>query len=238
MPKKLNTAILMSLFGGVALGGAAGTEGPVTFTVSIDSVMTLQTLAFPDGSHTSRLISPGVYVVAKDRFLFLTPGQSARAGLERVDEVGELSPSLVSTRRDRPELKPTQFLHNEDFTITGEPGDHLHLAVIFAHADDVLDTPREAGIDLFTADGRPVSGEMTASLVLWNAGTDVNEAPSIDVHQASRPTAQNKGDPEQCPVALANHRLGYPRVASVLRLRVSPVIPSSGEATVTARDRC
>ncbi|QRM34664.1 spondin domain-containing protein [Microvirga sp. VF16] len=213
--------LAMTLVAGAAITSAAHAEGPVTFAVSIESITSNETLTLPDGRRTRAPISPGLYVVSKDKFVFFTPGQPAGTALESLAEDGNPTPLIAALNHGRSSPIAQPFLHNEDFTITAEPGDRLHFAVMFVQSNDLVYAPQEGGMDLFTADGQPVSGELTASVALWDAGTEVNQPPGVGSDQAPRQAAPNTGASEN-GVLRRIDEASYPPAASVIRVTVAP----------------
>src|SRR5205823_12964939 len=115
------------------------------------------------------------------------------------------------------------FMHNEDFTVTATPGDRLHFAVMFVKSNDLFYAPREGGIALFNGKGRPIAGDRTADLVLWDAGTEVNEAPGAGPNQATRQSQPNTGPDENGVVRPVKDGFTYPAVAKVIRVTITPL---------------
>ena len=113
-----------------------------------------------------------------------------------------------------------------DFTIEGRPGDRLSLAFMLGHSNDGIIGTGADGIALFDARGRPVAGDVTSALGLWDAGTEVNEEPGVGRNQGMRQGAPGAGDPERRPVrALAEAEYGrrWPAANRILRVTITPV---------------
>ncbi len=53
----------------------------------------------------------------------------------------------------------------------------------------------ESGIDLYK-DGKAISGNITSQIILWDAGTEVNQEPGIGPDQGPRQKAPNTGKAE------------------------------------------
>ena len=70
--------------------------------------------------------------------------------------------------------------------------------------------------------GRPVSGDMTPQLSLWDAGTEVNEEPGLGPNQGPRQQAEDAGTAERNAVVHVRDRWSYPRTGAVLRLAITP----------------
>ena len=109
------------------------------------------------------------------------------------------------------------------FTVSAEPGDMLSLATMFVQSNDLLYAPDEAGIDLFSSTGSPVSGNVTAQLLLWDAGTEVNEEPGVGLNQAPRQSGPNTGADENGLVRSVDDGYSYPDVASVILVTITPM---------------
>ena len=58
-------------------------------------------------------------------------------------------------------------------------------------------------------------------LMLWDAGTEVNEEPGIGLNQAPRQAAADTGEDEHGTVHLVNDMYDYPDVTEVLRITIS-----------------
>ena len=69
--------------------------------------------------------------------------------------------------------------------------------------------------------GKPKSGEMTAQLSLWDAGTEVNEEPGLGPNQGPRQTAPDAGVTEHQGIAHVHDKYAYPRTGDVLRMTIT-----------------
>ncbi len=115
--------------------------------------------------------------------------------------------------------------HYFEFTIEARPGDRLSLAMMIAQSNDGLVATGPEGIALFDASGRPVAGDVTGQLALWDAGTEVNEEPGLGRNQGLRQGAPHAGDPERRPVRLmseAEFGALWPAVGEIVRVTVRP----------------
>jgi hypothetical protein len=219
------------LLGAVALlgvhaapGAPAWADGPVTFSVLIESVSNQNTLVLPDGTTTRAPISPGLYLVSPKKWaVFHTGDVASGTPLERLAEEGNPDPLIETLTVDG--RRATRFLHDEAFTVTAEPGDRLHFAVMFAESNDLFLTPRASGIELFDWQGRPLSGDATSAIVLWDAGTEVNQPPGAGPDQAPRQAAPNTGADENSVIRVVADGFRYPAVADVIRVTITPTAP-------------
>lgn len=77
------------------------------------------------------------------------------------------------------------------------------------------------GIPLFDEQGRPAIGEVSDRVRLWDAGTELNDAPGAGEHQAPREKAANTGPSENGVVRLVGDGFVYPEVPEVLRITIN-----------------
>ena len=107
-----------------------------------------------------------------------------------------------------------------EFEISASPGQSLSLAWMFGQSNDLFYS-NDRPIALF-AGGKPVSGDMTAQLSLWDAGTEVNEEPGIGPNQGTRQKSPDAGIVEQQSIAHVRDRYNYPATGQVLRMTITP----------------
>jgi hypothetical protein len=107
-----------------------------------------------------------------------------------------------------------------EFEVSAAPGQSLSLAWMFGQSNDLFYS-NERPIALFVGT-KPVSGEMTAQLSLWDAGTEVNEEPGLGPNQAPRQKSPDAGTAERESVAHVRDRYSYPLINQVLRLSITP----------------
>ena len=112
-----------------------------------------------------------------------------------------------------------------EFTITARTGDRLSIAMMVAQSNDGLVATGADAIALFDDAGKPVSGDVTSRLALWDAGTEVNEDPGLGRNQGLRQGAPHAGDPERKPVRLmtdAEFGRLWPGVDRIVRVTLTP----------------
>ena len=107
-----------------------------------------------------------------------------------------------------------------EFELSASPGQSLSLAWMFGQSNDLFYS-NERPIVLFVG-GKPVSGDMTAQVSLWDAGTEVNEEPGLGPNQAPRQKSPDAGTAEQQSIAHVRDPYTYPRTGQVLRLTITP----------------
>ncbi|HHH50351.1 MAG TPA: hypothetical protein ENK52_05170 [Saprospiraceae bacterium] len=91
---------------------------------------------------------------------------------------------------------------SESFTFNAGKGQYLKFATMFAQSNDIFYAPSDEGIALYDANGMAVTGDLSAMIHLWDAGTEVNEEPGVGMNQAPRQSAPNTGMDENGTVAL------------------------------------
>ena len=179
-------------------------------------------------------LAPGVWVVheAGTQPLFVSGQPDAGLGLEALAEDGDpsgLSASLASLSDveaqgvfNTPigESSPGPLLPGGmySFTFDAEDGDYLNLATMLVHTNDLFFAFGSDGIPLF-ANGAPISGDISADLQLWDAGTEVNEYPGAGNNQPARGGAQS-GAPESDVLRTVDDGFTYPAVNEAIRVRV------------------
>ena len=108
------------------------------------------------------------------------------------------------------------------FQVTARPGDRLTFATMFVQSNDLFLAPSHAGMGLFRG-GRARSGDVTAYMRLWDAGTEVNQAPGLGADQAPRQSGPDTGDSEGGTVRLVDDGFDYATVSGMVRVSVTPL---------------
>lgn len=110
------------------------------------------------------------------------------------------------------------------FTFTAVPGDHLSFATMLVQSNDLFFAPGENGIALFDDMGNPVHGDVTRTVWLWDAGTEVNEEPGVGENQAPRQADADTGEDEMGTVLRIGEVMDsfdYPATAALIRVTIS-----------------
>jgi hypothetical protein len=232
--KKSLLAMLMLAAPVAAL--AAPMKGQVMFTVRIENVSTASTLKLSNGSTAPAPNAPGVWVVQeKPGRLFEAGKVQAGWGLEMAAEDGDpsklaehcthhqgvLAVGLFKTPKGDAMPGPALPGKAYEFTVMAKPGDRLAFVSMFGQSNDVFIATDDKGIALFP-NGKPLSGDVTAQLSLWDAGTEVNEEPGLGPNQAPRQPAPNTGASESKPVMKVKDGFTWPKVSDVVRVTISP----------------
>ncbi len=106
-----------------------------------------------------------------------------------------------------------------EFTFEAEEGDYLSFATMLVHTNDLFFSPSDMGIALFQ-EGKAVSGNITSSIMLYDAGTEPNELPGVGLHQPAR---LNGGSDENGKVRMVDDMYTYPAVSSVVKITITPM---------------
>lgn len=211
------------------------------FIVRIENVSTFSTLQPSDGSMQPVPLSPGVWAVHNAPTPFFNTGFPDRGdGLEAIAEDGSpgslagnlfgqagiLSSDLFNTPDGAAGPAPVLPGDAYQFIIYAAPGSYFSLATMFVPSNDLVLAPDESGISLFDSNGKPVSGNVTTHLDLWDVGSEANEEPGVGPNQVQRQSGPNTGpaDPDD-KVRLVNDGFTYPDVNNVIRLTINPMLP-------------
>ncbi|WP_437898703.1 spondin domain-containing protein [Sorangium sp. So ce124] len=110
-----------------------------------------------------------------------------------------------------------------EFRVGALPGDRLSFTTMFGQSNDLFYAPDGAGIALYDESGKPVSGDVTDQVLLWDAGSEANEEPGAGPNQAPRQSGANTGAPDpDNTVRLVQDGYTYPAVEEVIQVTVTP----------------
>jgi len=96
---------------------------------------------------------------------------------------------------------------------------------MFVPSNDVFVAPDESGIALFE-NGKPVSGDVTDAVTLWDAGTEPNGQPGYGPDQAPAQDSPDQGDDEGGvvrPLTAVDDGHRYPATGDLLTLSLTPL---------------
>jgi hypothetical protein len=229
-------------------------QAEVTFTVKVENV-SRRTLQLPNGNTTEIPLSSGVWVVHTGRNPILAPGEIEPGnGLKGLAEAGmaqAFAPNLRTANGVRaaaafsePLGQPRRRMSTNraeggganvsrmlmagqrfEFTFTARPGERLSLALMNSQSNDGVIANGADGIALFDDAGKPISGDITAKLSMWDAGTEVNEEPGAGRNQGLRQGASHAGDPERRAVRpMKDAEFGdlWPPVDQIVKVQIAP----------------
>jgi hypothetical protein len=214
----------LALAAGMGIGPSeAAAADEMSFTVTIEQLTTEQTLKLPDGSASIAPLSPGTAVVHSGPNPLFTVGEPASTGLQRQSEAGQPDDLLAAMKGAEGVSAVVMFDRTDTFTITAQPGEMLSFATMFGQSNDCFYAPKGDGIRLFDRDGRPIMGERSVEVVLYDAGTEVNQAPGVGPDQGPRqdPNKWRQGELEHATVQPVRDTFAYPPVGEVIRVTVS-----------------
>lgn len=223
----LKRSLMTLLLAGVGMAAIPTVQAaePTMFTVTIKNISTSETLKLPDGSTTNVPIAPGAFVVGPNANVLFAPGKHANEALERLAEDGNFEPLLEQMKARKDLTMAGMFVPGQSFTVTAKPGDRLGFAAMFVQSNDLFFAPKDGGIPLFDKGGRATMGNRTSLVELYDAGTEVNQAPGVGSDQAPRQAKPNTGTSEHEPVAPVASRhdgFSYPAVSAVIELEIKP----------------
>lgn len=110
------------------------------------------------------------------------------------------------------------------FSFDASPGDSLSFVTMLAATNDVFFGTKDEGLALFDADDVPVEGDVTGAVYLWDAGTELNEVPSVGPNTVTNQAKPNTGKAEKGSVLLLSQveddSFEYPDVDQVLEVTI------------------
>ena len=184
-------------------------------------------------------LAPGIWAVHEDAMPLFAAGHPDRGdGLEALAEDGNpamlapvvagqpsvLSGDAFTTPIGGSDPAPIGPGGAYEFTFTAPAGARLSFATMFVHSNDLFYAPGEDGIALYHGDGTPVTGDVTDHVMLWDAGTEQNQAPGVGLDQAPRQSGADTGAPDpDSSLRLVDDMFMYPQVSDVLRVSISPI---------------
>ena len=185
-------------------------------------------------------LSPGVWAVHDDGVnpLFTSGTPDLGEGLEDIAEDGDPA-GLANVLSGKAGVSSSDLFNTPvgagapgpaipggayEFTIMAQEGDYLSFATMFVQSNDLFYTFAEGGIPLFNG-STPISGDVTGSVLLYDAGTEVNEFPGAGLNQVIRQSGLDTGVDENGVVTNINNvndGFSYPDIASIIRVTVTP----------------
>ena len=223
----------------VAVASADDMSHATKFTIRIENITKPDAFTASNNVKWSLAFSPGLAIVHKDKSPVFTTGKKDRGqGLEAQSEDGDpgmLAKSLeggkgiksvtvfntpIGAKGPGPITPGSAY----EVTISAAPGDRLTLTTMMGQSNDWFYAPSEAGIALFK-DGKPVSGDITSQMILWDAGTEVNQEPGIGPDQGPRQKAPNTGEAENGVVKNAKdvkYGSAFTNTAKAMKVTITP----------------
>lgn len=213
---------------------SAKAKRTATFKVKIENIGSPDGLEAADGTKYPFALSPGLFVVNHKKQYFFTENKKADTALELQAEdgnpeplskklltkVGSIYMGVFNTPAGADMPGPLLPGGTYEFSFTGTEGMKFNLIAMYGQSNDLFYAPRVA-LDLFDKNGNALTGDITDKLLLWDAGTEVNQAPGIGDEQAPRQTMANTGKAENGVVTLVKDGFTYPNTTDVLRVTIT-----------------
>ena len=189
-------------------------------------------------------LSPGAYAVHTDAVQLYTVGEVASDGIEDIAEDG--TPTMLADALDGLDgvstsaafgstpiaPVPDGSLNSYSFSFDAAPGERLSFATMYIQSNDLYYGFAPDGLALFDGTGNPVSGDVTAQVMLFDAGTEGDQLPGVGLDQAIRQSGPDTGPDGEGSVALVQDSgsggsleddgYTYPPVADIIRVTITP----------------
>jgi hypothetical protein len=205
------------------------------FSIRVENISAGEALKLSNGGSAPFVSAPVLWAVhtGSANPIFTGGKRDAGEGLELLAETGDPS-ALVKALAAKPgivaaggvaravgatadgALTPGQTY---EFEISARPGELLSTAWMFGQSNDLFYS-NDRPIPLFDGSGRPLSGDLTTQLSLWDAGTEVNEEPGLGPTQGPRQATPDAGATESQGIAHVRDRYSYPPTGQVLRVTI------------------
>ena len=215
----------------------ADNHQPTKFTVRIENISSAEGQTASDGTKWPFALSPGAWVLHNKKSPLFSEGKKASSGLEAQAEDGNPA-GLVSALEMMHHASSMHGIFNTpvgtmgpgpigpggayEFSFTASIGMKLSMTLMFGQSNDLFYAPDANGIALFDSTGMPVSGDVTSKIILWDAGTEVDQELGVGPDQAPRQKAPNTGAAENGVVARARNVVFYTKTAELFRVTITP----------------
>ena len=120
-----------------------------------------------------------------------------------------------------------------EVSFSAAPGSKLSFATMFVQSNDLFYAPDGDGIDLYDSMGHQVTGDITSEVMLWDAGSEMNQEPGLGTDQAPRQAGANTGaaDSDNTVRLATDDFSNLPMVSDVVMVTLS----SNGATSFTLR---
>ena len=235
----INLVLLaVAMFGQFAVATATRnrTTKQTKFTVRIENISQPDSQTASNGTKFSFALSPGLWVLHDKKSGLFTEGKPAFKGLEMQAEDGDPSGlagvlmmshhasslhGVFNTPIGMMAPGPIRPGDNYEFSFMASPGMKLSLTLMNGQSNDEFYAPDEKGIALFDSKSMPISGDITEKLVLWDAGTEVNEELGIGPNQGPRQKGMNTGPDQHGVVTRAKNEAIYTKNGELFRVTIT-----------------
>ena len=210
---------------------------PTKFKVRVENISSRDGQTASDGTRWPFALSPGLWVLNAKKAGLFTEGRAASKGLESQAEDGDPSGlvgllmmghhassmhGVFNTPLGMMGPGPIRPGDKYEFSFTASPGMRLTMTMMNGQSNDEFYAPDEKGIALFDAKGIPVSGDITDKMILWDAGTEVNEELGVGPNQGPRQKGVNTGPAEHGVVTRAKGEAIYTKNRELFRVTITP----------------
>ncbi len=205
-----------------------------TFKVRVENISDKDGVVAHDGTKYPFALSPGFYTLSNHKMDLFKVDKKASGALEAQAEDG--NPELFKNKLltvlgginigifNKPvgsDMASPIFSGGVfEFEFSATEGTKLDLVTMYGQSNDLFYGP-EMAINLFDANGNPLTGDITDKFLLWDAGTEVNQAPGLGADQGPRQKGPNTGAAENGVVRLVNDGFSYPNTKDVLRITIT-----------------
>lgn len=225
---------------GITTIASANGDKAMKFTVRVENTTKPDAFTASNGTKWSLAFSPGTAVVHTGQAPIFSAGKKDRGkGLEAQAEDGNpamlakslkgakgiKSVSVFNTPMGATAPGPITPGEAYEFTISAAPGDRLSITMMMGQSNDWFYAPAESGIELFK-NGEPINGDIAAQLVMWEAGTEVDQEPGIGSEQGPRQKGPNTGRTENGAVRKVHDGKMYSNPSLVMRVTITPAMPA------------
>lgn len=183
-------------------------------------------------------LSPGAYAIhASGTPIYQINSPDLGEGLEAIAEDGD--PTALAGSLDGKSGVSTSGAFNTavggsspgaigpgqsfQFSFMASEGENLSLATMFVQSNDWFYAFGPSGIPLFT-NGTAINGDLTSQVLLYDAGTEINEYPGAGLSQVIRQAALNSGevDPNtNVRIIDSSTQDNVPATASVIKITIT-----------------
>lgn len=119
-----------------------------------------------------------------------------------------------------------------EFSFTAGLNHRLSFATMFAASNDWFFGTEPRGIPLYSSDGKPLTGDITSQIILWDAGTEIDEEPAVGAHTGPKQATATDGPglkdftPKvrrvgMRPVLSSGQTFNLPPLASMIRVQLA-----------------
>lgn len=154
-----------------------------------------------------------------------------------ITNVATVYPYFASGSFDTPvgesEPGPAGMGMGYEFEFRAGPGARLSFATMMVHSNDFFYAPGPEGIALWDGHDQ-VTGDITDQIMLWDAGTEINQEPGVGDDQPVRQSGPDTGADDPNPlVRLAEDEYGtLPMVDSVVAVTIESTGPYMFKVTI------